>query len=116
MIRAFIFCTLFCLVQANLLEKVWSKKNQVEAAPEEVKIVSDKEDAPTNPQNDNVPKETFALALQEGQDTSSDGENSSEVVIRAKRYYGCGCGCCGCGTMAPAATMMPCGCGCGCCG
>ncbi|CAI5455807.1 unnamed protein product [Caenorhabditis angaria] len=47
-------------------------------------------------------------------DLEGQSDASGDVVIRAKRYYGCGCGCCGCGVTAMAVTGA--GCGCGCCG
>ncbi|CCD61752.1 uncharacterized protein CELE_B0310.6 [Caenorhabditis elegans] len=54
----------------------------------------------------------FALAVN-GEELPTDIalEGQSEVMIRAKRYYGCGCGC-GCATVA-AVSPVPCG---GCCG
>ncbi|CAI2355598.1 unnamed protein product [Caenorhabditis sp. 36 PRJEB53466] len=46
-------------------------------------------------------------------DLTQEGQ-SSDVVVRAKRYYGCGCGC-GCATVA-AVSAAPCGYGCCGCG
>uniref|UniRef100_A0A1I7UPU7 Uncharacterized protein n=1 Tax=Caenorhabditis tropicalis TaxID=1561998 RepID=A0A1I7UPU7_9PELO len=50
----------------------------------------------------------FAIAINE--DLIQEGQ-SSDIVVRAKRYYGCGCGC-GCATVA-AVSVAPCY---GCCG
>ncbi|CAB3400325.1 unnamed protein product [Caenorhabditis bovis] len=104
---ALILALFFSAVQASIFDSISG-------------IVSNNAPEQSDPARESKPMEETSLALLQNDPTDdqssidfSEGQ-SSGVVIRAKRYYGCGC-CCGCGTMAPAPTAMPCcGCGCGC--
>ncbi|CAI5440463.1 unnamed protein product [Caenorhabditis angaria] len=75
-----------------------------------------------NQKNQDSKLEELGSGPEEGQAEVEEGvtgnqeenpESSLDLLIRAKRYYGCGC--CGCGVTAVAVTGVY-GCGCGCCG
>ncbi|CAD6191774.1 unnamed protein product [Caenorhabditis auriculariae] len=109
MIRGLILILLVAFVLADDVEK---QLEQVPEAPEEVHtdqkkpedvvVVGDSQDVDINQKK----PEDVVGSPEEVKEGQEEGDSSSDVILRAKRYYGC----CGCG-VSPA----PMG-GCGCCG